>query len=104
METKPTSEQALMRLRLDADLTPDLPDAIEQANAEAVAYLDGNLYGDEAAMIQAADVRGIVVTPDIIAAQLLLLDAALGNNAMQDRESKRSTAFSMLRRHRNMGA
>lgn len=104
METKPTPAQALIRLRLDADLAPDLPDAIEQAHAEAVKYLDGKLYADESEVIQAADVKGIVVSADIINAQLLLVDAALGNNALQDRESKRTTAFTILRRHRNMGA
>lgn len=103
MQTQPTPEQALIRLRLDPDLAPDLPDAIDQAHAEAVAFLDGKLYADEEAVIEAGDVRGIVVKPDIIAAQLLLLDAALGNNATQDRESKRTTAFNILRRHRNMG-
>ncbi|MDB5884236.1 MAG: hypothetical protein JWR74_407, partial [Polaromonas sp.] len=43
-------------------------------------------------------------TADIIAAQLLLIDALVGNNSVQDRQDKRDAACNMLRRHRRMGA
>ena len=102
MEIKPTSDQARIRLRLDLDLVPDLPDAIEQAHAEAVKFLDGKLYPDDDAAVN--DPKGIVIAADIISAQLLLVDVAVGNNSLQDRESKRTAAYSILRRHRNMGA
>lgn len=104
MDVKPTVEQALRRLRLDDELSEDLRDAIDQAHAEALRVLDGKLYPDEAALIAAQDVRGIVVTADIIAAQLLLADALVGNNDQRERDSKRSAAMTILRLHRNMGA
>lgn len=104
MEIKPTPDQARIRLRLDLDLVPDLPDAIEQAHAEAVKFLDGKLYADDAALSAADDPKGIVIAADIISAQLLLVDVAVGNNSLQDRESKRTAAYSILRPHRNMGA
>lgn len=104
MPVKPTPEEAALRLRLDADLAADVPGAIDQAHAEAQAYLDGTLYETQAAADAAADLRGIVCTPDIIAAQLLLIDTLVGNNSTQDRQDKRAAALTILRRHRNMGA
>lgn len=105
MPIKPTVPQAVFRLRLDADLpVADIGDAIEQAHTQAVTYLDGALYETVDAMAQALDVRGIVCTPDIIAAQLLLVDVLIGANSVQDREAKETAARSMLRPHRNMGA
>lgn len=104
MPVKPTPEEAELRLRLDSDLATDLPTAINQAHAEAQAFLDGTLYVDQAAADGAADPRGIVCTPDIIAAQLLLVDVLVGNNSTQDRQDKRAAALTILRRHRNMGA
>lgn len=103
MDIKPDTETALRRLRMDADLAEDLAAAIDEAHAEAVAYLDGRLYADLAELIAAQDVRGIVCTPDIIAAQLLLADVLVGNNSTQDRESKHAAALTILRRHRNQG-
>ncbi|WP_052712031.1 hypothetical protein [Paracidovorax citrulli] len=104
MDVKPTVEQALRRLRLDDELSDDLRDAIDQAHAEALRVLDGKLFPDEEALIVAQDLRGIVVTADIIAAQLLLADALVGNNDQRERDSKRSAAMAILRLHRNMGA
>lgn len=103
MEVKPTVPQALLRLRLDDSLADDLTDALDQAYAEAVAFLDGDLYASGAARSAAEDLRGIVVTADIISAQLLLADALVGTNDVQARDSKRTAAFNILRRHRNMG-
>ncbi|SFB96589.1 hypothetical protein SAMN05216344_106120 [Polaromonas sp. OV174] len=103
MPIKPTVEEAQRRLRIDADLAADLESAIDQAHAEALAFLDLSLYADDAALAAAADASGIVATADIIAAQLLLTDALVGNNSLQDRESKREAARNMLRPHRRMG-
>ena len=103
MLTRPTPAQAMARLRLDADLIADLPDAIEQAHAATVTFLDGALYDDANTLHTAQDPRGIVCTPDIIAAQLLLVDALVGNNSLQDRQDKRTAAINMLRPHRNAG-
>lgn len=104
MPITPSVEEALRRLRLDDDLRQDVQDAIPQAQAEAVAYLDGALYENAAARDAAADLRGIVCTPDIIAAQLLLLDALVNNNSDEGADLKRTRAYRMLLRHRNMGA
>lgn len=104
MPIKPTPEQARIRLRLDDDLDADLQDAIDQSHAEAVKYLDGKLYADEGALQAAQDPKGIVVGADIINAQLLLVDCAVGANGLKERESKRAAAFSILRQHRNQGA
>ena len=104
MPIKPTPADAIQRLRLDDSLNGDIGNAIDQAHAQAVAFLDGALYEDAAARDAAADLRGIICTPDIIAAQLLLVDVLVGNNSTQDREDKKAAAFNMLRLHRNMGA
>lgn len=104
MPIKPTPAEAILRLRLDGSLDGDIGNAIDQAHAQAVAFLDGALYADAAALEAAADPRGIICTPDIIAAQLLLVDVLVGSNSVQDRERKEAGAFNMLRMHRNMGA
>lgn len=104
MPVKPTPEQAMLRLRLEPDVAEEVPDAIDQAQAEAQAFLDGALYEDATAVATAQDARGIVCTPDIIAAQLLLVDVLIGNNTPPDRAAKRAAAQNMLLRHRNMGA
>lgn len=101
--TAPSIEQAMRRLRIDEDLQEDVQDAIPQAKAEAEAFLDGKLYADAQAREDAQDARGIVCTPDIIAAQLLLIDAIVHSNTDEGAEIKRTRAFSMLRRHRNQG-
>lgn len=104
MPIKPTPEEAQTRLRLDSALAGDLAAAIDQAHAQAVKYLDGALYADQAALTTAADPRGIVCTADIIAAQLLLVDVLVGNNSAADRDDKRVAAHNILRPHRNLGA
>ena len=101
--TAPSMEQAMRRLRIDEDLQEDVQDAIPQAKAEAEAFLDGKLYADAQAREDAQDARGIVCTPDIIAAQLLLIDAIVHSNTDEGAEVKRTRAFGMLRRHRNQG-
>ena len=55
-------------------------------------------------MADAQDAKGIVCAPDIIAAQLLLVDAIVNNNSDEGSGLKRARAFDMLRRHRNQGA
>lgn len=102
--TVPEVDAAMRRLRLDADLQADVQDAIPQAKAEAEIFLDGKLYASAEAMELAGDARGIVCTPDIIAAQLLLIDALVNSNSDEGAEIKRTRAFDMLRRHRNQGA
>jgi hypothetical protein len=101
--TVPTVDQALRRLRIDEDLAEDVEDAIIQTKAEVEVYLDGTLYADPQALVDAQDARGIVCTPDIIAAQLLLIDVLVGANDVKAQQSKREAAYNMLRRHRNMG-
>lgn len=129
MSTKPTVDEAQLRLRIDADLAADLAGAIEQAYAQALAFLDRDALYDTAANLAAAVAAaqaavdgattaaeaaqalldlarvqtGIVATPDMVAAQLLLIDALVGSNALQDRESKQTAAENMLRRHRRPG-
>lgn len=102
--TVPEVDAAMRRLRLDADLQADVQDAIPQAKAEAETYLDGKLYASASDMEQAGDAHGIVCTPDIIAAQLLLIDALVNSNSDEGAEIKRTRAFDILRRHRNQGA
>lgn len=101
MAIAPTAEEALQRLRLPDDLLDDVTAAIPQALAEAQDFLDGKLYESEAA--KGLDVTGVVVTPAIIAAQLLLIDALVGYNDTADQGVKRKRAFDMLRPSRNMG-
>lgn len=129
MSKTPTVEEAQQRLRIDADLAFDLPSAIEQAYAQALAFLDRDaLYDtgvDLAAAVAAAQAAvdgatteaetaqaladlarvntGAVATPDMVSAQLLLIDVFVGSNSPQDRESKQLAAESMLRRHRRPG-
>lgn len=102
MPIKPTVDEAMERLRLDEDLRTDLESAIPQAHAQAEAYLDGVLYETAAKRSEAGDPRGIVCTPDIIAAQLLLADALVGSSSSKDREALREAAYNMLFIHRNM--
>ena len=101
--TVPTSQDALCRLRLDEDLAADVTAAIAQAHTQAEAFLDGKLYADAQGREDAGDVRGIICTPDIIAAQLLLVDVLVGNNDTKAQQAKRDAAYAMLRYHRNVG-
>lgn len=100
----PSLESAMRRLRMDEDLQADAADAIPAAKAEAEAYLDGKLYATAQALQEAQDPKGILCTPDIIAAQLLLVDALVNDNTDEGADLKRTRAFNMLRRHRNQGA
>lgn len=102
--TAPSLNAAMLRLRIDDDLSADVEAAIPEAKAEAESFLDGTLYATEQARVVAQDCRGIVIKPDIIAAQLLLIDAAVGRNSDEAADLKRRRALSMLLRHRNMGA
>lgn len=114
MNIKPTLEVAMTRLRIDSDLADDLDRALGEAVAEAETYLDGKLFGtpaERATAVAAATTdegkieaaRGIVVTEDMHAAMMMLADAAVGDNDQQNRESKRTAAMHILRRHRNKG-
>jgi hypothetical protein len=114
MTIKPNLQNAMMRLRIDADLADDLDRALGEAVAEAEVYLDGKLFATEAdrtaavaaavgEAAQAEAARGIVVTEDIHAAMMMLADCAVGDNDQANRESKRTAAQHMLRRHRNKG-
>jgi|GEM_PF-1712837 len=100
----PSIESAMRRLRIDEDLRDDVADAIPAAKAEAEAFLDGKLYATAQALQDAQDPKGILCTADIIAAQLLLVDALVNDNTDEGADTKRTRAFTMLRRHRNMGA
>ena len=100
----PSLESAMRRLRIDEDLQEDVADAIPAAKAEAEAFLDGKLYATEQALQDAQNPKGILCTADIIAAQLLLVDAQVNDNTDEGADLKRTRAFTMLRRHRNMGA
>lgn len=102
--TVPTLEAAMLRLRIDEDLAADVQAAIPEAKAEAEAFLDGTLYATEQAREAALDCKGIVIRADIIAAQLLLVDAIVHSNTDEGADLKRARAYSMLLRHRNMGA
>lgn len=104
MPTQPTPAEALARLRLDEDLLGDVTSAIGQAHAQAQTYLDGTLYASPAELTAANDSKGIVCTPDIIAAQILLVDVLVGNNDAAARTAKEAAAHAIMRPHRNMGA
>jgi hypothetical protein len=114
MTIKPSLDAAMVRLRIDSDLAEDLDRALGEAVAEAEVYLDGQLFAsadERTAAVAAATTdeakaeaaRGIVVTEDIHAAMMMLADAAVGDNDQANRESKRTAATHILRRHRNKG-
>ena len=125
METKPTLEQAAARLRIDESVRADLADALDQAHDEALAYLDRPLYPDRdsrlAAIAQAQAAlatavggdaiaeagealvlakAGIVITHDLIAAQLLLADRLVGDNDASESEAKERAAHNLMRPRR----
>lgn len=103
MPIKPTVDEAMKRLRIDGDLRADVEQAIEQAFSQAETYLDGPLYASVQEASASSGRRAIICTPDIIAAQLLLLDALVGANSTNDQAAKREAAFDMLFPHRNTG-
>ena len=109
MNIKPSLEEAQTRLRLDDALIEDLGSAIEQAYAQQLHQLDrAALHPDAAALAAALQAdpahTGIVVTPDLIAAQLLRIDVLIGANTMDDREAKEKAAERMEHRHARVGA
>uniref|UniRef100_A0A1A7GE34 Phage gp6-like head-tail connector protein n=1 Tax=biofilter metagenome TaxID=1070537 RepID=A0A1A7GE34_9ZZZZ len=101
---KPSLEEALLRLRLDPDLSADVTNAIPQVFAETVRYLDGPLFQSAEEATASADPKAIVSDECIIAAQLLLIDALVGTNTTKEAAEKRGAAYSMLRMYRNQGA
>lgn len=109
MNIKPTTTEAQSRLRLDDELTADLESAIEQAYSLQLNGLDRvALHPDQEALDAAlaldAEHTGIVVTPSLIAAQLLRIDVLIGSNSLQERESKQTAAQDMERLHAKVGA
>lgn len=126
MSIQPSIEIAQQRLRVDDALLPDLQAALDQAEAEARAYLDGALYATAAEKLQAITAaeaaataaglepatapavleaqRSIVVTADMHNAMLLLADVYMGSNDSTESERKTRAATNILRRHRNKGA
>lgn len=103
MPIKPTVEGALFRLRIDEDLRGDVEEAIEQAFSQAQTYLDRPLFASKQEAVDSGIPRAMVCTPDIIAAQLLLVDALVGANSVKDQADKRDAAFDMLFPHRYTG-
>lgn len=101
---KPTAEEALLRLRLDPDLSVDVTNAIPQAYALTVKFLDGPLFETAQAAEASGNPKAIVCDECIIAAQLLLVDALAGPNTSKEQAEKRKAAFDMLRLYRNQGA
>jgi hypothetical protein len=109
MSITPSIEEVQTRLRLDDALIEDVQSAIEQAHAAQLAHLDRAALhpdADSLAQAKAADPlhSGIVVTPDLIAAQLLRIDALVGANTMDDRDAKEAAAQRMELRHCKVGA
>lgn len=109
MNIKPGLHEAQNRLRLDDAVSEDLASAIEQAYAQQLHHLDRKALHPDAAHLAAAlqadpDHTGIVVTPDLIAAQLLRVDALIGANTMEDRDAKEKAAERMEQRHARVGA
>lgn len=99
----PSVEQVMLRLRLDDDLALDVESAIPEAQAEAQSILERRLYASEADLVAAADPHGLVVTADITAAMLLLIDAAVGANRSDAAEVKRGRAEQILLRRAYRG-
>lgn len=109
MNIKPTTTEAQRRLRLDDALTADLESAIDQAYALQLDHIDREaLHPDQsaldAALVLDPDHTGIVVTPSLIAAQLLRIDVLVGANSLQERESKKKAAQDMEWPHVRVGA
>lgn len=99
----PTIEDVMQRLRLDEDLQQDAENAIPEAVAECESILERKLYVSVQALEDAKDPKGLVIQPDVTAAMLLLIDAAVGANTVQDSETKRGRAESILLRRAYRG-
>lgn len=109
MKIKPTLDEVQTRLRLDDALMEDVQGAIEQAYAGQLAHLDrAALHPDSASLAAAVAAdpahTGMVCTPDLIAAQLLRIDALVGANTVADRDAKETAAQRMESRHARVGA
>lgn len=109
MNITPSLDDVQTRLRLDDALIEDVQSAIEQAHAAQLAHLDRAALHPDAASLAAARAgdplhTGMVVTPDLIAAQLLRIDALVGANTMADRDAKEAAAQRMEHRHARVGA
>lgn len=100
---QPTVEAVMHRLRLDEDLREDVEQAIPQAVAEAESILERTLYATVQQMQDANDMKGLLIRPDITAAMLLLIDAMVGSNSVQDAETKRTRGETILMRYAYRG-
>lgn len=100
---QPTIETVMLRLRLDDDLREDVVQAIPQAVAEAESILERKLYATALQMQDANDPKGLLIRPDITAAMLLLIDAMVGSNSVQDAETKRTRSEAILLRYAYRG-
>lgn len=105
MPLQPTLDQVKQRLRIDdqAGLDTQLADLIVQAHAEMLAHLDRAVYADQAALDAQDDPTGIVVTDDMINAQILLVGAHLDEAGTPEGERMHAAALRLLQRHRRMG-
>lgn len=100
---QPTVEIVMLRLRLDDDLREDVEQAIPQAVAEAESILERKLYATAQQMQDANDPKGLLIRPDVTAAVLLLIDAMVGANSVQDSETKRNRGEAILMRYAYRG-
>lgn len=105
MSTRPAPSLVCDRLRIDAGdaLAAQVPALIEQAHAEMLAVLDRAVYPDAVAQAAAADPRGILITPDLLNAQVLLVGVYLDGPGTPEAERQHAAAMRLLQRHRLMG-
>ena len=99
----PAIADVMQRLRLDEDLQQDAENSIPEAVAECESILERKLYATAQELADAKDPKGLVIQPDVTAAILLLIDATVGANSVQDAETKRSRAESILLRRAYRG-
>jgi hypothetical protein len=134
MNIKPTADEAQRRLRIDSDdeLVHDMIDAIDEAHAEMLAFLDrAAVYPDAAAMAAVVDplqaaydaalltedasaiaaalaeleqaCTGMVIVQDLLTAQLLLAGVRVADHTPAEREQAQAAAENIMRRHRRFG-
>ena len=105
MSTRPAPLLVCDRLRIEpgTELAAQVPDLIEQAHAEMLACLDRAVYPTAAALSASGDARGIVITPDLLNAQVLLVGVYLDGPGTQEAERQHAAAMRLLQRHRLMG-
>ncbi len=99
----PAIADVMQRLRLDEDLQQDAENAIPEAISECESILERKLYATKQELADANDSKGLVIQPDVTAAILLLIDATVGANSVQDAETKRSRAETILLRRAYRG-